>query len=124
MNLKKKNKEKEFEKQMKIMVKQHQIKEKDLQKKYELKEEKLIKEKEKLMNDKFELVRRLGQNKEIFDFYAQKVEEIGLLKIKIEKLELELKQKENEIFIYKILSQIYIQEKYYDIIKLIAQKIY
>ena len=97
-------KEKEFEKQMKIMVKQHQIKEKDLEKKYELKEEKLIKEKEKLMNDKFELVRRLDQNKEIFDFYAQKVEEIGLLKIKIEKLELELKQKENEIFIYKILS--------------------
>jgi len=94
-------KEKEFEKQMKLMVKQHQIKEQDLQKKYELKEKNLIKEKEKIIDDKIELMKKLCQNNEIFDFYAQKIEEIGTMKTKIEKLELELKKKENEILLYK-----------------------
>ena len=94
-------KEKEFEKQMKLMVKQHQIKEQDLQKKYELKEKNLIKEKEKIIDDKIELMKKLSQNNEIFDFYAQKIEEIGTMKTKIEKLELELKKKENEILLYK-----------------------
>ena len=94
-------KEKEFEKQMKLMVKQHQIKEQDLQKKYELKERDLMEEKEKIIDDKIELMKKLSQNNEIFDFYAQKIEEIGTMKTKIEKLELELKKKENEILLYK-----------------------
>ena len=94
-------KEKKFEEQMKLMVKQHQIKEQDLQKKYELKEKNLIKEKEKIIDDKIELMKKLSQNNEIFDFYAQKIEEIGTMKTKIEKLELELKKKENEILLYK-----------------------
>ena len=117
-------KEKEFEKQMKLMVKQHQIKEQDLQKKYELKEKNLIKEKEKIIDDKIELMKKLCQNNEIFDFYAQKIEEIGTMKTKIEKLELELKKKENEILLYKNFFDAQRQEKYYDIIKLIALKIY
>ena len=46
------------------------------------------------------------------------------MKTKIEKLELELKKKENEILLYKNFFDAQRQEKYYDIIKLIALKIY
>ena len=56
---------------------------------------------EKLKKEKIVLAQRLKENIEVFKFYSKKISEIGIMKMTIDMLELELKAKNNEIYSLK-----------------------
>ena len=56
---------------------------------------------EKLKKEKIVLAQRLKENIEVFKFYSKKISEIGIMKMTIDMLKLELNAKNNEILSLK-----------------------
>ena len=64
-----------------------------------------LKENDKLKEEKLQLIRKIRENNETFQYYKPKIEENVNLKARIERLEFELKAKDSELFCLRFLSE-------------------